>query len=56
MWQAWIVLLAGIWLIISPYVNATSTLNSVIVGVIVAGLSLWGLLEQRSGATRSGSA
>ncbi|MBI4363652.1 MAG: SPW repeat protein [Candidatus Doudnabacteria bacterium] len=48
MWQHWINLLAGIWLIISPYVGfstAAMTTNLVITGVIVGGLSLWGAME-----------
>lgn len=48
MWQHWVNLLAGIWLITSPYVGFTAeamTTNLIITGVIVGALSLWGGLE-----------
>jgi uncharacterized membrane protein len=48
MWQNWINFLAGIWLIISPYLGFTTsalTTNLVVTGIIVAILGLWGGLS-----------
>ncbi len=48
MWQQWVNFLAGIWLIISPYVGFTSTserTNMVVTGVIVAVLAIWGAMR-----------
>jgi hypothetical protein len=48
MWQHWINLIAGIWLIISAYVGfspAAMTVNLVITGAIVAILGFWGGVE-----------
>lgn len=45
MWQHWINFLAGIWLIISPYLGFSSsalTTNMVVTGIIVGILALWG--------------
>ena len=53
MWQHWINLLAGIWVIISPYVGfseSAMTTNLVISGIVIGGLALWGALESNSNA------
>ena len=53
MWQHWINLLAGIWVIISPYVGfseSAMTTNLVISGIVIGGLALWGALGSNSNA------
>lgn len=50
MWQGWVNLILGLWLIISPWVLGFSTVagamwNSLIVGIVVAILSYWGQTE-----------
>lgn len=48
MWQQWINFLAGIWIIISPYLGFSSsamTTNLVVTGIIVAILAIWGALS-----------
>gem|GEM_PF-6713989 len=55
MWQNWVNLLAGIWLIISPYVGFTSsamTANLIITGAIVGILSLWAGLATNRGMSQ----
>ncbi len=44
-WLSWINILAGIWLIIAPFVlgyaNSAPRLNDIILGVIVAAVAIW---------------
>lgn len=54
-WQDWVTLVLGLWLIIAPLIafgdsTATGAINSYIVGVIVAALSVWALAQPRSWA------
>ena len=51
MWQQWVNVLLGLWIIGSGYVGFTAqglTTNSTIVGILVALLALWGALEYTS--------
>lgn len=51
MWQQWVNLIAGIWVIVVPFLalsGAALTWTLVITGVIVAGLALWGALYEQS--------
>lgn len=51
MWQQWINLLAGLWLILSAYLGFTPAMmvtNLTVTGVIVAALGLWGALEHNA--------
>ncbi|HYE22715.1 MAG TPA: SPW repeat protein [Verrucomicrobiae bacterium] len=55
MWQHWLNLLAGIWLIVSPYVGFTSdamVTNMVVTGIVVAVLAIWGALETNRSTSR----
>ncbi|MBX4210612.1 SPW repeat protein [Candidatus Parcubacteria bacterium] len=48
MWQNWLNLLLGIWVIVSGYLNFTvqqMTTNLTISGILIAGLALWGALQ-----------
>jgi hypothetical protein len=48
MWQNWINFLAGVWVIISPYVGFTeSALNTnlIISGAVIVILAVWGAME-----------
>lgn len=48
MWQQWLNLILGLWIILSAYLNFTTSqmvTNLIVSGVIVAGLSLWGALQ-----------
>ncbi len=50
LWEEWVNLILGIWLIISPWVvgfsnMAAPTWDSVIVGLIVALVNLWGIVQ-----------
>lgn len=45
MWQAWIIGILGLWVIIEPYLNMSSTANTwvlVITGAVIAILGFWG--------------
>ncbi|MFA7243674.1 MAG: hypothetical protein WC080_00015 [Patescibacteria group bacterium] len=45
MWQAWVIGILGIWVIIEPYLNMSSAANKwvlVITGLIIAILGFWG--------------
>ena len=49
MWQAWILGILGIWIIIVPYLNMTDSANKwvlVITGIIVAILGFWGTMSR----------
>lgn len=51
MWQQWVNLILGIVIIATPFLNlseATFTWLLVIVGIVVAGLSLWGAQETQA--------
>lgn len=51
MWQQWINLLLGIWVVISGYANFTPegmATNLTITGIAIAALALWGALEHRA--------
>ncbi|HEY9720709.1 MAG TPA: SPW repeat protein [Oscillatoriaceae cyanobacterium] len=55
-WASWINLFLGIWLIFSPYIYGfnemmTPTSNSIIIGVIVAAVSLWASFANRVAAS-----
>lgn len=50
LWEEWVNLILGVWLIIAPWVvgfsnMSTPTWNSVILGIIVALVNLWGVME-----------
>lgn len=50
MWQGWVNLILGLWLIVSPWLlgfssTAGAMWNSVIVGFVVAILAYWGQTE-----------
>lgn len=53
-WASWLNILAGIWLIISPFVlgfvMSSERINDVIIGIIVAAFAIWS-----TGATMTGS-
>lgn len=44
-WTSWLVALAGLWMVISPFIFGFTQpevlWNQIIVGVVIAGLSLW---------------
>jgi hypothetical protein len=53
LWEEWVNLVLGIWLIISPWVLrysnvATARDDAVVVGIIVAVLSIWALAEKHA--------
>ncbi|HET8581050.1 MAG TPA: SPW repeat protein [Candidatus Paceibacterota bacterium] len=57
MWQQWINVLLGLWVIAVPFLGMTAgalTWSLVISGLVIAGLGLWGAQEtteeRRSGA------
>ncbi len=55
MWQQWVNFIAGLWLILSGFLNfspAAMTTNFFVVGIIVAILGLWGALQYRSTDSR----
>ncbi len=48
MWQQWLNLVVGLWIILSSYLGFTPdsmVTNFTISGIIVVGLALWGALE-----------
>ncbi len=48
MWQQWLNLLLGMWVILSAYLGFSAdgmVTNLTISGLIIAGLALWGALE-----------
>ncbi len=58
LWEEWVNLVLGIWMIISPWVllysgNSTARDNAIIVGLIVAVVSIWTLADKH---TRIGDA
>ncbi|MGE5116326.1 MAG: SPW repeat protein [Betaproteobacteria bacterium] len=53
LWEEWVNLVLGIWMIISPWVlrysgNASARDDAVIVGIVVAVLSIWALAEKHA--------
>lgn len=51
MWQQWVNLIVGLWVIISAFAEFTPEFmvaNLTISGIIVAGLAVWGALEHRT--------
>lgn len=53
LWRAIVLLLAGLWMIVAPFVlghaNSTALYNDVVVGVIVALLAAWSAGEGYKG-------
>ena len=55
LWEEWVNLVLGIWMIISPWVlryagNVTARDDAVIVGIVVGLLSIWALAEKHAPA------
>ncbi len=50
MWQAWINGILGLWVIVIPFVGATSTTTLVITGIIIAILGFWAAASKKSAA------
>ena len=51
MWQQWLNVLMGLWIILSGYLGFTPeamTTNLTISGIVVAGLALWGALQHNT--------
>ncbi|MFQ5754470.1 MAG: SPW repeat protein [Acidiferrobacterales bacterium] len=51
-WEEWVNLVLGLWLIISPFVlgfydQTMAAWNHIIVGLLVGGDAVWSILEQR---------
>lgn len=57
LWPSWANFILGIWLIVSPYLlgfsnlSALATRNTIILGIIVAILAVWGALSTPAEAT-----
>lgn len=56
LWEEWVNLALGVWSIISPWVLGFSGIgrardDAVVVGLIVAALSIWALVERHAPAT-----
>ena len=48
MWQQWLNVVVGLWIILSAFLGFTPdnmVVNLVISGIVVAGLALWGALQ-----------
>ena len=61
LWEEWVNLVLGIWLIISPWVlrfadQGHARNDAVIVGVIVAAMAIWALLEKHMPIDDAGKA
>ena len=51
MWQQWVNLILGLWIILSAYLNLSPTAlmtDLTITGLVIAALALWAALEGRS--------
>lgn len=53
MWQQWINLILGIWVIAMPFAlglsnDQNSLWTMIVTGIVIAGLALWGALEEQS--------
>lgn len=50
MWQQWVNLIVGLWIILSGYIDLgpqATTANLTIAGIVIALMALWGALEYR---------
>jgi len=52
-WQDWVNLILGVWLFITPFlglvaVTSLGAWNSYVFGVIIAGFSIWALVQPRA--------
>jgi hypothetical protein len=62
LWQEWVNLVLGIWLIVSPWLlgfhtHAVARDDAIVVGIVTAVVALWALLERhRIGATNEAAA
>lgn len=50
LWEEWVTLIAGAWMVVSPWTigvmfQGKFDWNSVVVGVVICGLALWSLLD-----------
>jgi hypothetical protein len=51
MWQQWVNLILGLWVIVSGFLNLSPSAlatDLTVTGVIIAALALWGALEYQS--------
>jgi hypothetical protein len=51
MWQQWLNLIAGLWIILSAFLGFTTdamVVNLTVSGIVVAGLALWGALDHNA--------
>jgi hypothetical protein len=51
MWQQWLNMVLGLWIILSAYLGMTvqgMTTNLTLSGILIAGLALWGALKAQS--------
>lgn len=59
MWQSWVGVVLGIWLIISPFLlkfaESGAKWNSVIVGILVAAAAIWANSEAQSKGVSAGA-
>lgn len=59
MWQNWVNVVAGVWLILAPFIlkfgdSAAAKWNSIIFGIVIAALAIWSNTEAQSkGVSRS---
>lgn len=58
-WLSWVNLIAGIWLIISPFVlgyaNTSSSANDIILGIIVGVIAIWNLAASTNAVSHTHS-
>ncbi|HEV8677337.1 MAG TPA: hypothetical protein VN701_00675 [Candidatus Paceibacterota bacterium] len=50
MWQQWINLILGLWVLAVPFIGITAstlTWTLAVTGIIIAGLALWGALVEQ---------
>lgn len=53
LWEEWVSLVLGVWMIISPWVlryaaNVSARDDAIVIGVVVAVMSIWALAERRT--------
>jgi len=51
MWQQWVNLVVGLWIILSGYLSftpETTTTNLTIAGIVIVGMAIWGIADYRS--------
>jgi hypothetical protein len=56
MWQQWVNVILGLWVIAIPFLNLigdTLTWTLAITGIVIAGMALWGATEHSSTGMRS---